>query len=215
MYRLWTLRGAGPPDRRASSTRVALATGFAVVFALWLLWGYQLGRSLQNVERSVSSVHEQYVRGEQTLSKVRTNVLLGSIYLRDALIDTRPAPRRYRASSPACARRSRSRSCIVPEVSSADRARPLGAAAGGVRRFLGVTRARSQRAAEDARSGGGDAAADASCRVETRCWVLDQLAEVQSESNARHEQEAKLFNQVRFRLIAICFGTLVGALSSP
>src|SRR6186713_1505177 len=83
---------------RAFSTPVALATGFAIVFSLWLLWGYQLGRSLQNIERSVSSVHEQYVRGEQTLSKVRTNVLLGSIYLRDALIDTAAARRDdYRA----------------------------------------------------------------------------------------------------------------------
>src|SRR5436190_10053081 len=88
MRQLWTARGRGLADRRASSTRVALATGFAIVFSLWLLWGYQLGRSLQDIERSVASVHEQYVRGEQTLSKVRTNVLLGSIYLRDALIDT-------------------------------------------------------------------------------------------------------------------------------
>ena len=32
-------------------------------------------------------MHDSYVRGEQTLSKLRTNVLLGSIYLRDALID--------------------------------------------------------------------------------------------------------------------------------
>ena len=48
--------------------------------------------------RSVASVHEQYVRGEQTLSRVRTNVLLGSIYLRDALIDTAASHRdEYRA----------------------------------------------------------------------------------------------------------------------
>jgi len=32
-------------------------------------------------------LHESYVRGEQTLSRIRTNILLGSIYLRDALID--------------------------------------------------------------------------------------------------------------------------------
>src|SRR5678816_4731653 len=89
----WIAHGAGLSDRRASSTRVALATGFAIVFGLWLLWGYQLGRSLQDIERSVATVHEEYVRGEQTLSKVRTNVLLGSIYLRDALIDN-GSPRR-------------------------------------------------------------------------------------------------------------------------
>ena len=98
MPRFWIARRAALSDRRASSTRVALATGFAVVFALWLLWGYQLGRSLKNIEHSVASVHEQYVRGEQTLLKVRTNLLLGSIYLRDALIDTAASLREeYRA----------------------------------------------------------------------------------------------------------------------
>ena len=120
MYRLWTVRGAGLPDRRASSTRVALATGFAVVFALWLLWGYQLGRSLQNVERSVSSVHEQYVRGEQTLSKVRTNVLLGSIYLRDALIDNGSQRREYYRAELSRLREEveQSLTAYVPEVTS-------------------------------------------------------------------------------------------------
>src|SRR5438874_6277979 len=76
-----------PTARGTGSVRAALLAGFAVVFALWLLWGYQLVRSLIQIEQNVTSVHESYVRGEQTLSKVRTNVLLGSIYLRDALID--------------------------------------------------------------------------------------------------------------------------------
>ena len=120
MPRFWIARGAALSDRRASSTSVALATGFAVVFALWLLWGYQLKRSLKNIEQSVASVHEQYVRGEQTLSKVRTNVLLGSIYLRDALIDTAASHREeYRAE---LARRrdaiEQSLMAYVPEVTS-------------------------------------------------------------------------------------------------
>ena len=66
------------------------------MFGLWLLWGDQLVHSLQQIEQNDTAVHESYVRGEQTLSKIRTNILLGSIYLRDALIDV---PRRdsYRA----------------------------------------------------------------------------------------------------------------------
>ena len=56
--------------RSASSVRAALLAGFAVVFGLWLLWGYQLVRSLRQIEQNVASVHESYVRGEQTLSKI-------------------------------------------------------------------------------------------------------------------------------------------------
>src|SRR6476660_4610039 len=78
------------PAQAASDTgsvRAALLAGFAIVFGLWLLWGYQLVHSLQRIEENVTTVHESYVRGEQTLSRIRTNILLGSIYLRDALID--------------------------------------------------------------------------------------------------------------------------------
>ena len=81
--------------RRASSVRVALLLGFAVVFALWLVWGYQLLQNLRHIEDNVESLQRDYVRGEQALSRVRTNVLLGSIYLRDALIDSAPARREY------------------------------------------------------------------------------------------------------------------------
>src|SRR6185503_7941476 len=65
-------------------------------------------------------VHEQYVRGEQTLSKVRTNVLLGSIYLRDALIDTAVARRgEYRAELGRLRGEiEQSLTAYVPEVSS-------------------------------------------------------------------------------------------------
>lgn len=88
---------AAPADRarQTSSMRVALLLGFAVVFALWLVWGYQLVQNFQHIEDNVESLQRNYVRGEQALSRVRTNVLLGSIYLRDALIDSAPVRREY------------------------------------------------------------------------------------------------------------------------
>jgi len=85
---------AGHP-RWASSVRVALVLGFAVVFALWLIGSYQLLQNFTHIEGNVESLQRDYVRGEQTLSRVRTNVLLGSIYLRDALIDGASARREY------------------------------------------------------------------------------------------------------------------------
>lgn len=77
-------------SRAAAPTTVgaALLAGFAMVFALWLLSGFELVRRLQEVEARVAETHAAFSRGENTLSTVRTNVLLGSIYLRDALVDT-------------------------------------------------------------------------------------------------------------------------------
>src|SRR5215204_6968945 len=63
----------------------ALIIGFALVFALWVAWGLQLVRSLRDMEQNNDIVQDAYVHGDQTLTRVRTNVLLGSIYLRDAL----------------------------------------------------------------------------------------------------------------------------------
>ena len=71
----------------------ALIIGFALVFALWLAWGLQLARSLSDMERKDDIIQDAYVQGDQTLLRVRTNVLLGSIYLRDALIETDPKQR--------------------------------------------------------------------------------------------------------------------------
>lgn len=81
--------------RQTSSMQVALLFGFAAVFALWLLWGYQLVQNLRHIENNVEGLQRNYVRGEQALSRVRTNVLLGSIYLRDTLIDSAPTRREY------------------------------------------------------------------------------------------------------------------------
>jgi len=74
--------------RATSTIRGALIAGFTVVFALWLVSGYELVRSLRDVERRVVAVHDAAYRGDQVLTTIRTSVLLGSIYLRDALIDT-------------------------------------------------------------------------------------------------------------------------------
>ena len=80
---------------RTATVGAALLAGFAVVFTLWLLSGYELVRSLEDVEDRVAETHASFARNERTLSTVRTNVLLGSVYLRDALIDTGAVTRQY------------------------------------------------------------------------------------------------------------------------
>jgi signal transduction histidine kinase len=215
MDRPYTAHGAGGVRRPAFSTRVALATGFAIVFGLWLLWGYQLGRSLQDIERSVATVHEEYVRGEQTLSKVRTNVLLGSIYLRDALIDN-GSPRRdyYRAElSRLRGQVESSLTTYVPEVTSVVERQHWALLQAELSEFW-----ESRNLAfldTDTRS--PQAAALLRTRVvprrETILQVLDQLAALQAEANRRRQAEANaLYRQVRLRLMSMGGATLLMAL---
>ncbi|MBI4485189.1 MAG: MCP four helix bundle domain-containing protein, partial [Acidobacteria bacterium] len=82
-----------PSVRATPTVRGALVAGFAVVFALWLVSGYELLRSVRDLERRVAAVHDTAFRGNQVLGTIRTSILLGSIYLRDALID--PSSRAY------------------------------------------------------------------------------------------------------------------------
>ena len=77
----------------ASTIRGALVAGFAVVFVLWTASGYELVRSLREVDRRLEASRDDFQRGQEVLTAVRTSVLLGSIYLRDALIDPTPASR--------------------------------------------------------------------------------------------------------------------------
>jgi signal transduction histidine kinase len=76
------------PLRPASTIRGALVAGFAVVFAVWVFAGYELIHSLHGVEQRALATQESLARGADVLSVIRRNVLLASIYLRDALIDS-------------------------------------------------------------------------------------------------------------------------------
>ena len=87
--------GAVAWSRARSPIRGAIVAGLLVLFVLWLGTGYELLRNLTEGERRVNEMHAVFVRGEDTLTAIRTSVLLGSIYLRDALVDT-TGSRQYR-----------------------------------------------------------------------------------------------------------------------
>ena len=77
--------------------RGALLSGFVAVFALWVLSGYELIRRVGVVESRVASAQAAYARGEEALLAVRTNFLVGSILVRDTIIEQDPSRReRYR-----------------------------------------------------------------------------------------------------------------------
>ena len=203
------------PERDAGSIRGALLAGFAVVFALWLLWGYQLVRSLEQIEQNVAVVHDAYVRGEQTLSKIRTNVLLGSIYLRDALIDGATARREtYRAEL--IRLRTEAEELLgayLQDVSSEDEREHWGRLQGE----LGDYWTSRDVALGDHAKTPDEAAALLRSRVvpkrEAVLQILDQLGALQAAANQRHQTEIDLlYRQVRLRLLSMGAATLIVAL---
>lgn len=201
--------------RSASSATTALLAGFAVVFGLWLLWGYQLVRGLHQIEQSVAGVHESNARGEQTLSKIRTNVLLGSIYLRDALIDG-ATTRRQAYRSELTRLRSDAETLLASylvNVSSDDERRhwlQLQAELGDYWSSRDIAFSEPAKTPDEA-------ATLLRTRVvprrQTALEILDQLGALQSVANQRHQQEVDvLYQQVRTRLLSMGAATLIVAL---
>jgi signal transduction histidine kinase len=76
--------------------RAVIVAGLLVLMLLWVGAGIEGFRNLAQAQQRVNDVHEAFVRGEDTLSAIRTSVLLGSIYLRDALVDTTGSRQGYR-----------------------------------------------------------------------------------------------------------------------
>jgi signal transduction histidine kinase len=64
-----------------------LIAGFAVLFAVWVFAGYELIRSLRDIEHRVVESNAAFARDSDMLSVIRRNVLMGSINVRDVLID--------------------------------------------------------------------------------------------------------------------------------
>jgi signal transduction histidine kinase len=84
------MRGTKPSElmRPPRTIKAALLVGFLVIFSVWLAstW-YFTGRLAETQERS-AAIHDRYTKGQELLFAIRSQVLLGSIYVRDALIET-------------------------------------------------------------------------------------------------------------------------------
>ena len=72
------------------SVRVALAIGFCVTLGLWLYTGFVFRTQMEDMRRDASEVAARYTRAQELLSTVRAQVLLGSVRVRDALLNPRP-----------------------------------------------------------------------------------------------------------------------------
>lgn len=86
--------GAGSLLRsRRVPIRTALYLGFGLIFALWLLSAYDLGQRLEELESREIEVSDQFAHNGRMLLEIRLEVMLGAIYLREALLETPPEPR--------------------------------------------------------------------------------------------------------------------------
>lgn len=73
-----------------STIGLVLLCGFAVIFGLWLVSAYELAQRVDETERQSAAITSRFTGGEELLFTVRAHVLLSSVYVRDAVLDSRP-----------------------------------------------------------------------------------------------------------------------------
>jgi signal transduction histidine kinase len=65
-----------------------MPAGFLVILAVWLASTWYFTRRLTETQERSAAIHARYTRGQELLFTIRSQVFLGSIYVRDALIET-------------------------------------------------------------------------------------------------------------------------------
>lgn len=71
--------------------RAALFLGFGLICGIWLFAGYYFTGRVADLEKRAAAVNERYMRAQELLTAARSQILLGSVYVRDALLDPNPA----------------------------------------------------------------------------------------------------------------------------
>ena len=74
-------------DHLGRPIRAALFLGFGLIVGIWLFAGYYFTRRIADVQRQAAAINARYMHAQELLSTVRAQVLLGSVYVRDALLD--------------------------------------------------------------------------------------------------------------------------------
>jgi signal transduction histidine kinase len=83
-------RVAFPLRRLLGSTiRTVLVLSFLAIFGLWVASTYALVGRVSEAERQSAATTARYTAGEELLFSMRAQVLLSSVYIRDAVLDPR------------------------------------------------------------------------------------------------------------------------------
>jgi signal transduction histidine kinase len=80
-------RSGTPPVRPRLTITAVLLLGFGVTAGLWLLAWYGLTSRISHVESEAAAINDRYIRAQDLLATVRAQVLLGSVIVRDALLE--------------------------------------------------------------------------------------------------------------------------------
>jgi len=67
--------------------RAALLAGFSLTLGLWLFVGYQVTLRMQDAQRESAAAGARYLQAQELLASVRTQVLVASVLVRDALLN--------------------------------------------------------------------------------------------------------------------------------
>ena len=84
-----TLRGMRRDPLERLSIRAALALGFGLLMALWVIAGWSFSARLTDLEAQTTAITARYIDAQDALTTIRTQLNVSSIILRDALLDTR------------------------------------------------------------------------------------------------------------------------------
>lgn len=85
------MRGMARWPTERLGIRAALVLGFSLILGLWLFAGYQFAERLSSVQSQAASINTRYTLAQDRLSTVQAQVLIASVYVRDALLDPNPA----------------------------------------------------------------------------------------------------------------------------
>jgi signal transduction histidine kinase len=72
---------------RPLTIRAALLVGFGLTLGLWLFAGYQVTLRIHDAQRNTVAASARYLQAQDLLAAVRSQVLVASVLVRDALLD--------------------------------------------------------------------------------------------------------------------------------
>lgn len=74
-------------SRERLSIRAAVFLGFGLILGLWLFAWMQLSLRITQAQDHAAAINARYVKAQETLANIRTQVLVASVAFRDALLD--------------------------------------------------------------------------------------------------------------------------------